>query len=58
MAIARLAAAIAILVLFAAACGSDDEGATNRGAGEEPTAQASGDPSTDKLAQVLARAGG
>ena len=55
MAIARLAAAIAVLVLFAAACGSDDEGATNRAAGEEPTAQASGDSSTDKLAQVLAR---
>jgi polar amino acid transport system substrate-binding protein len=55
MAIARLAAAIAVLVLFAAGCGSDDEGASNRVAGGEPTAQASGDPSTDKLAQVLAR---
>jgi polar amino acid transport system substrate-binding protein len=55
MAIARLAAAIAVLLLFAAACGSNDEGATNRAAGAEPTAQASGDPSTDKLAQVLAR---
>jgi polar amino acid transport system substrate-binding protein len=54
-AIARLAAAIAVLVLFAAACGSDDDGATSRAAGDEPTAQASGDPSTDKLAQVLAR---
>jgi polar amino acid transport system substrate-binding protein len=55
MAIPRLAAAITVLVLLPAACGSDDEGATNRAAGEEPTAQASGDPSTDKLAQVLAR---
>jgi polar amino acid transport system substrate-binding protein len=55
MAIARLAAAIAVLVLFGAGCGSNDEQASNRAAGGEPTAQASGDPSTDKLAQVLAR---
>jgi polar amino acid transport system substrate-binding protein len=55
MAIARLAAAIAVLVLFVAACGSNDEGQTKRAAGAKRTAQTPGDPSTDKLAQVLAR---
>jgi polar amino acid transport system substrate-binding protein len=54
MAIARLAAAIAVLVLFAAGCGSDEEGGESAAVGES-TQRAAGDPSTDKLAQVLAR---
>jgi polar amino acid transport system substrate-binding protein len=42
-------------MLVASGCGSDDDGAPERAAGGESTTQASGNPSTDKLAQVLAR---
>lgn len=48
------AAAAAVLMVVAAGCGSDDDGAAESPAGAS-TAQAAGDPSTDKLAQVLAR---
>jgi polar amino acid transport system substrate-binding protein len=52
-----LTAAVVALVLAATACGEDDpEGPSGSGASAGgATAQGSGDPSTDKLAQVLAR---
>jgi polar amino acid transport system substrate-binding protein len=50
----RLVATMAVLVLAAAGCGSDDDRGASGAAGES-TQRATGDPSTDKLAQVLSR---
>ncbi len=50
-----VAPAAAFVMLVASACGSGDDGASESAAAGEPAAQAAGDPSTDKLAQVLAR---
>jgi len=54
MVVPRIVAAMVVLVLAAAGCGSDEDGGESAAVGE-PTQRATGDPSTDKLAQVLAR---
>jgi ABC-type amino acid transport substrate-binding protein len=50
-----VAAAAAVVMLVASGCGSGDAGAPESAGVGESTAQAAGDPSTDKLAQVRAR---
>src|SRR5215216_4071007 len=54
MVVLRIVAAMVVLVLAAAGCGSDEDGGESAAVGES-TQRATGDPSTDKLAQVLAR---